>query len=164
MLNFGLFEIVIIMGLALVVVGPERLPEMVRFLGRQYGKLVRASDELKRAFMMEADRADAEKRAEALRERRAEARKRAEAARKRALEAMERGERPQIEPVPSDAVEIDNAARDRSPEATRRATEALDAIAPGHQDPNPEADSGPSSPEVSADHADNEADGLGGQP
>ena len=87
MLNFGFGEIVLIMVLAIVVVGPERLPEMLRFLGKQYGKVTRASNDLRRAFMLEADRADAEKRAAALRIRREEARKRAQAAREEALAA-----------------------------------------------------------------------------
>jgi len=78
MLNFGIGEIIIIAALALVFVGPERLPEMLRFLGRQYGKVMRASYELRRTFYLEADRAEAERRADALRARRDEARRRAD--------------------------------------------------------------------------------------
>ena len=81
MLNLGLTEIVVIFVVAIVVVGPERLPSVVRWLGRQYGKLMRASDELRRAFVMEADRVDAEARADELRKRREEARARILAAR-----------------------------------------------------------------------------------
>ena len=44
MLNLGLTEILVIFVVAIVVVGPERLPNVVRWLGRQYGKLMRASD------------------------------------------------------------------------------------------------------------------------
>ena len=73
MLNFGLSEFLIIALLSLVVVGPERLPTMVRFLGRQYGKLMRASRELRRAFILEADRIEAEERAEILQQRKKEA-------------------------------------------------------------------------------------------
>lgn len=87
MLNFGFGEIVLIMVLAIVVVGPERLPEMLRFLGKQYGKVMRASNDLRRAFMLEADRSDAEKRAALLRERREQARVRAQEAREKALAA-----------------------------------------------------------------------------
>lgn len=86
MLNLGFGEIAIIVVLAIVVVGPDRLPEMLRFLGKQYGKVMRASNELRRAFMIEADRDEAKKRAETLRKRREQARKRAEEARKRAME------------------------------------------------------------------------------
>lgn len=99
MLNFGIGEIAIILVLAVVVVGPDRLPEMLRFLGKQYGRVMRASNELRRAFMIEADREDAEKRAEALRKRREQARKRAEEARKRALERAKAAEAEQA-PVP----------------------------------------------------------------
>ncbi len=81
MLNLGLTEIIVVLVVAIVVVGPERLPNVVRWLGRQYGKLMRASDELRRAFVIEADRAEAEARAEELQKRREEARKRIEAAR-----------------------------------------------------------------------------------
>jgi sec-independent protein translocase protein TatB len=98
MLGMGWQEILLIMVLAVVVVGPDRLPEMMRFLGRQYGKLRRASDELRRAFLLEADRADAEKRAEELRRRREEARQRADEIRRRALEA--KGGQPDISDLP----------------------------------------------------------------
>jgi len=96
MLNLGFGEIVVILALALVFVGPERLPHMVRWLGRQYGKLMRMSDELRRAFVLEADRMDAEDRYEKLRQRRDEARRRAEEAR----QARDNGE-PEPEGAPS---------------------------------------------------------------
>ena len=73
MLNLGFGEILIFSLLALVVVGPERLPTMVRFLGRQYGKLLRASRELRRAFYMEAERVESQERREKLKKAREEA-------------------------------------------------------------------------------------------
>jgi sec-independent protein translocase protein TatB len=81
MLNLGLTEIAFIFIVAIVVVGPERLPTVVRWVGRQYGKLMRASDELRRAFVIEADRVDATARASDLKKRRDEARARIQAAR-----------------------------------------------------------------------------------
>ena len=88
MLNLGLTELVVVLVVAIVVVGPERLPTVVRWLGRQYGKLMRSSDELRKAFVIEADRAEAEVRANELRKRRDEARARIEEARRQAgLEA-----------------------------------------------------------------------------
>ena len=82
MLGLGLGEILLLAVLVIVVVGPERLPYMVRGAGRMYGQVRRASDELRRAFVLEADRADAEERYQKLEERR-----------KRAMEARERAER-----------------------------------------------------------------------
>ena len=73
MLNLGFGEILIFSLLALVVVGPERLPTMVRFMGRQYGKLLRASRELRRAFYMEAERVESEVRRAKLKKSREEA-------------------------------------------------------------------------------------------
>lgn len=83
MLSIGLSEMVLIAIVALLVVGPERLPRLMRELGKRYGQLRRAADELRRAFVLEADRQDAEERMAQLRERR----KAAEAARQRAAEA-----------------------------------------------------------------------------
>ena len=45
MLGIGLPELVMIMILALLVLGPQRLPEVARMLGRAYGQLRRASEE-----------------------------------------------------------------------------------------------------------------------
>ena len=80
MLSIGLSEILLIAVVAIVIVGPERLPHVMRELGRWYGQLRRAADELRRAFVLEADRQDAETRYSKLQERRrvaAEARKKA---------------------------------------------------------------------------------------
>ncbi|MEC7985217.1 MAG: Sec-independent protein translocase protein TatB, partial [Myxococcota bacterium] len=73
MLNLGFSEILVLMFVALVVVGPERLPTMLRFLGRQYGKLLSASRELRRAFYMEAERVESEERRKRLKEAREKA-------------------------------------------------------------------------------------------
>lgn len=70
MLSLGFGEILVIAALALIVVGPERLPHMMRYLGRQYGQLRRAADDMRRAFVLEADRQDAEERYRNLQERR----------------------------------------------------------------------------------------------
>lgn len=59
MLNIGFGEILLIACLLLVVVGPERLPKMLRMAGRQYAKLRRAANELQHAFMDEGDLLDA---------------------------------------------------------------------------------------------------------
>ena len=104
MFGLGWNEIFFIGILAVVIVGPERLPEMMKFLGRQYGKLRRASDELRRAFLFEADKVDQEKRLEELRKRRERARQRADEIRKRALEA--KGQQPNLSGVdPADGSE-----------------------------------------------------------
>ncbi|MEN0063253.1 MAG: twin-arginine translocase TatA/TatE family subunit [Myxococcota bacterium] len=76
MLNVGIFELLLIAGIALMVVGPEQLPKLFRSAGRWYGQARRAADELRRAFVLEADRQDAAERYRLLQERR---QKRAEA-------------------------------------------------------------------------------------
>ena len=45
MLGIGLPELMLIMILALLVLGPQRLPEVARMVGRAYAQLRRASEE-----------------------------------------------------------------------------------------------------------------------
>lgn len=70
MLNVGILELLLIAGVALMVVGPEQLPKLFRSAGRWYGQARRAADELRRAFVLEADRQDAAERYQQLQERR----------------------------------------------------------------------------------------------
>lgn len=72
MANFGLTEMLLVGILVIVFVGPDDLPKLMRTLGRAYGKVRRASDELRRAFTLEVDRVEAESRAEQIRHRRKE--------------------------------------------------------------------------------------------
>lgn len=73
MFGLGMGEILLIAALVLVVVGPDRLPEMMRTGGKWYAQLRRAADDLRRAFVMEADRMDADERLEKLEKRRQDA-------------------------------------------------------------------------------------------
>lgn len=73
MLGLGMSEILLVCAVVLIAVGPERLPQLMRTLGRHYGKMRRSADELRRAFVLEADRQDAEARIDALREKREQA-------------------------------------------------------------------------------------------
>jgi len=95
MLGIGIGELMLIALVALIFVGPERLPKVMREMGRQYGKLRRAADELRRAFVLEADRQDAETRYEELQERR----KRAAEIRRKAQEDAGEGTVAQPDPV-----------------------------------------------------------------
>ena len=47
MLNIGPLEIIVIFVVALLVIGPKRLPELARAIGRAVGEFKRATDELK---------------------------------------------------------------------------------------------------------------------
>ncbi len=73
MLGLGVGEILVIAALILVVVGPDRLPEMMRWAGKTYGQVRRAADELRRSLVLEADRMDAEERYRDLQRRREQA-------------------------------------------------------------------------------------------
>jgi sec-independent protein translocase protein TatA len=50
MFGIGLPELVVILAVALIVLGPQRLPEVARMLGRAYAQLRRASEEFQQTI------------------------------------------------------------------------------------------------------------------
>jgi sec-independent protein translocase protein TatB len=55
MFGIGMQEIVLICVIALIVVGPKKLPEIARALGKGYGEFRRTFDEMKRNVETEFD-------------------------------------------------------------------------------------------------------------
>jgi Tat protein translocase TatB subunit len=66
MLDIGLSELLIIMAVALIVLGPKKLPEVARSLGRGLAQFRRASEDLRRSILVEDDPLERDKSAEAL--------------------------------------------------------------------------------------------------
>jgi sec-independent protein translocase protein TatB len=64
MFGIGWGEMVVIGLVALLVVGPEKLPEVAKTVGRFYGQLRQAANEAGAALTAEADMIKAETRAE----------------------------------------------------------------------------------------------------
>ena len=50
MFGIGFPELLVIMAIALIVIGPKRLPDIARALGRGFSEFKRATDELKDTF------------------------------------------------------------------------------------------------------------------
>jgi len=50
MFGIGMPELLLILGLALIVLGPKKLPELARALGKGLAEFRRATDELKEEF------------------------------------------------------------------------------------------------------------------
>ncbi|MEQ1506248.1 MAG: Sec-independent protein translocase protein TatB [Myxococcota bacterium] len=136
MLGLGVGEMVLIAAVALVVVGPERLPVVMRQLGRWYGQLRRAADDLRRAFVLEADRQDAADRYRQLQERR----KVAQEARKRAQEQVGGAVQPDAEATAPSATEAAPAegavvANDIAPDSPHPGAHAHVSSGPGSTGP-----------------------------
>ncbi len=53
MLDIGLSELLIVLAVALIVLGPKKLPEIARSLGRSLAEVRRASDDLRRSILLE---------------------------------------------------------------------------------------------------------------
>lgn len=58
MFGIGMPELILIGVIALFVIGPKRLPDVAKALGRGYHEFKKATDELKSSISMEAERAD----------------------------------------------------------------------------------------------------------
>ena len=54
MFGFGFPELLLLFAIALVVIGPKRLPDLARALGRGFTEFKRATDELKTTLTEEA--------------------------------------------------------------------------------------------------------------
>jgi Tat protein translocase TatB subunit len=57
MFGIGMTELIVIFAIALIVLGPKRLPELARSLGRGIAEFRRASNDLRREFMDPTDEA-----------------------------------------------------------------------------------------------------------
>jgi len=58
MFGIGFPELLLILALALVVIGPKRLPDIARALGRGFTEFKKATDDLKTSFNDEVRQAD----------------------------------------------------------------------------------------------------------
>jgi sec-independent protein translocase protein TatB len=122
MLGLGTGELVLIGVVALLVIGPERLPVVMRQLGRWYGQIRRTADELRRAFVLEADRQDAADRYKKL----AEQRKKAQEEARRRLEAQKAdGAQAQPAPPPAEGAPTELVPNDVPPDAPAHAAPPL---------------------------------------
>lgn len=54
MFGIGMPEMLLVLALALIVLGPKRLPDLARALGRGFSEFRRATDELKNSISVEA--------------------------------------------------------------------------------------------------------------
>lgn len=55
MFGIGMSELLIILGLALILIGPKKLPELARLLGKTLGDLRKATDDLKETIAEEIE-------------------------------------------------------------------------------------------------------------
>ena len=62
MFGIGMPELLMILALALIVLGPKKLPDIARALGRGFAEFRRATEELKTTFQEEARTAETKQR------------------------------------------------------------------------------------------------------
>lgn len=66
MLDIGLSELLIILAVALIVLGPKKLPEVARSLGRGLAQFRRASEDLRRSILVEDETLEKDESGQAL--------------------------------------------------------------------------------------------------
>jgi sec-independent protein translocase protein TatB len=55
MFGIGTTELLIILGLALILIGPKKLPQLAKSLGKTMGELRKATDDIKETISEEID-------------------------------------------------------------------------------------------------------------
>jgi len=61
MLGIGMQELIVIAVIALIVIGPEKLPGLAKTLGRVFGELKKATNEFKETIEVESKMSDVKK-------------------------------------------------------------------------------------------------------
>ncbi|SCY86740.1 twin-arginine translocase TatA/TatE family subunit [Desulfoluna spongiiphila] len=61
MFGMGMPEILLIMAVALIVIGPKKLPELAKTLGRAFGEFRKATSDLKETFTVDLETPSTEK-------------------------------------------------------------------------------------------------------
>jgi len=61
MFGIGMPEMIVIMAVALIVIGPKKLPDLAKSLGRALGEFRKATNELKASIAIEEDLDDVKK-------------------------------------------------------------------------------------------------------
>lgn len=65
MFGIGFTEVLLILVVALIAIGPEKLPQVAKALGRAYNEFRKATDELKANVTVDMKRAERERAADA---------------------------------------------------------------------------------------------------
>lgn len=55
MFGMGMPEILLIMAIALIVIGPKKLPDLAKSMGKAFGEFKRATQDLKQAIDVDSD-------------------------------------------------------------------------------------------------------------
>ena len=58
MFGIGMPELILVLALALIVIGPKKLPDIAKALGKGFAEFKRATDELKNTLQQESNTAE----------------------------------------------------------------------------------------------------------
>ena len=166
MFGIGTTELMIILVIALIVIGPKKLPEIARTLGKGFAEFKRMSNDVKRTVDLEAERLEQEERQSKIKKKLFEEKPESAAGSEQpAEEAGGKGSSAEDQaagsgtPDPGSSTETEEPTDEKSDTASRSEQSAEEAVEKESQAENQVAESGTPDPGSSSEEpADEGAD------
>ncbi len=101
MFGIGTTELIVILVVALIIIGPKKLPELIKNLGKGLSEVKKMSNDVKSTLDAEVSAADNEREAK-------EAREKEEARRKAEVDAMDKARAAEADEIEADKLKAEN--------------------------------------------------------
>ncbi|OEU70360.1 MAG: twin arginine-targeting protein translocase TatB [Desulfovibrio sp. S3730MH75] len=115
MFGIGTTELIVILVVALIIIGPKKLPELIKNLGKGLSEVKKMSNDVKSTLDAEVSAADNEREEK-------ESREKEEARRKAEVEAMDKARAAEADEIEADKLKAENVKAEDKAETVVEAT------------------------------------------